>query len=131
MHTVHTARHPDDVDLTWEQIRDVLGALEGSRVSVRVVARGDPEMLLTVFAGTLGPLGHGKQPALFWPVRVSKGQPPGATQDAEVRVERDRDHTEGVGFYLHPDRFEGAVGRAGLTVLAISQGPVLINVRRS
>lgn len=131
MHSVHTARHPDDVDLTWEQIRNALTALEGSRVSVRIVERGDPEMLLSVFGGTLGPLGHGKPPALFWPVRVSEGQAPAATQDGDDGVQRHGDHLEGVGFYLRPDRFEGAVGRAGLGVLAITQGPVLINVRRT
>ena len=60
-------RHPDDVDLTWEQVRDAIRALEGARVSVRLVERGDPEMLLAVFEGTLGALSRAKDPTLFWP----------------------------------------------------------------
>ena len=70
MHTVQTARHLDDIDLTWEQVHQALRALTGSRVAVRVIERGDPEMLLTVFIGTLGALGHAKHPALFWPVSL-------------------------------------------------------------
>lgn len=49
---MHT-RHPHDVDLTWEQVREALVALEGSRVAVRVVERSDPEMLLAVSRATL------------------------------------------------------------------------------
>src|SRR5581483_7565682 len=127
MHTVRTARHPDDIDLNWEQVQQALRALKGSRVAVRVIERGDPETLLTVFVGTLGALDHGKPPTLFWPVSLS----PAATPDADGRFQRDGDHLEDVGFYLHRGRFEGAVGRAGCTVLAIVQGPVLINIRRS
>ena len=37
MHTVHTARHPDDIDLSWEQVCQALRALKGSRVAVRVI----------------------------------------------------------------------------------------------
>ncbi len=33
------------------------------------------------------------------------------------------------GFYLRRDRFGGAAGRAGGTILVIEQGPVVINVR--
>jgi hypothetical protein len=127
MDTVQTARHPGDIDLSWEQVHDALRALKGSRVAVRVIERGDPEMLLTVFIGTLGALSEAKAPAVFWPVSLDSV----ATPDAEVHFERDGAHVEDVGFYLRRDRFEGAVGRAGCTVLAIIQGPVLINIRRS
>jgi hypothetical protein len=127
MHTIQTARHPDDIDLSWEQVQQALRALKGSHVAVRVIERGDPEMLLTVFMGTLGGLGHAKRPTLFWPVSMDPAAAPGAG----VRFQRDGDHVEDVGFYLRRDRFHGAVGRAGCTVLAIIQGPVLINVRRS
>lgn len=126
MHTVHTARHPDDVDLGWEQVQQALRALKGSQVAVRVIERGDPEMLLTVFTGTLGELSDAKHPALFWPASLESA----ATLRADIDFQRDSDHVEDVGFYLRPDRFEGAVGRAGCTVLAIIQGPVLINIRR-
>jgi hypothetical protein len=102
-------------DLTWEQARDALGAMAGSRVTVRVVERSDPEMLLAVFEGNLGVLSDAKHPALFWPVHPSF-QPDGF---------------EASGFYLHRDRFQGGVGRAGDTVLLIAQGPVLINIRQS
>jgi hypothetical protein len=124
-------RHPDDIDLTWEQVRDALIALEGSRVAVRLIERSDPEMLLAVFQGTLGALDQAKHPALFWPVCLSGELEPAAAQDTDGHAPRDRDHVEDVGFYLRRDRFEGGVGRAGCTVLAITQGPVLINIRRS
>lgn len=127
MHTVHTARHPDDIDLSWEQVHQALRALKGSLVVVRVIERGDPELLLSVFRGTLGALSEAKAPALFWPVSLD----PAATPDSDVHFQRDGDHLEAVGFYLRSDRFEGAVGRAECTVLAIIQGPVLINIRRS
>ncbi len=126
MHTVQTARHPDDIDLSWEQVHQALAALKGSHVAVRVIERGDPEMLLTAFMGTLG-AGHAKPPALFWPVSLD----PAAASGADVHFQRDGGHLEDVGFYLRQDRFESAVGRAGCTVLAIVQGPVLINIRRS
>lgn len=131
MHTVQIRRHPGDIDLSWEQVRDALGALEGSRVTVRVVERSDPEMLLAVFQGNLGVLSHAKHPALFWPVRPSGGQDPADAQDADIRFRRDGFHVEAPGFYLHRDRFQGGVGRAGSTVLVIVQGPVLINIRQS
>jgi hypothetical protein len=131
MDTVLIPRHPGDVDLTWEQIRDALGALEGARVTVRVVERSDPEMLMTVFQGNLGMLSHEKHPALFWPVRPSGGLEPADALEAVTHFQRDRFHVEAAGFYLHHDRFQGGVGRAGCTVLAITQGPVLINIRRS
>jgi hypothetical protein len=124
-------RHPHDVDLTWEQVRDAIRALEGARVSIRLVERGDPESLVAVFMGTLGPLSRAKDPTLFWPVRLSGEHGPAAAQDAEVSLRPDRNHVEDVGIYLRPDRFEGAVGRAGSTVLVVAQGPVLVNIRRT
>jgi hypothetical protein len=113
MHGAQIPRHTGDIDLSWDQARDALGKFEGSRVTVRVVERSEPETLVAVFEGDLGVLGHEKQPALFWPVRSSGGR------------------METPGFYMHPDRFEGAVARAGGGVLVIVQGPVLINVRQS
>jgi hypothetical protein len=109
-------RHPGDVDLTWDQTRDAIAALEGSAIVVRIVERATPEVLLAVADGTLGPLTHAKHPALFWPVHT-----PG----------HGRGRPEDGGFYLRRDRFEGAVARAGGSVVVIAQGPVLINVRRS
>jgi hypothetical protein len=67
MHTVQMPRHLGDVDLAREQVRDALSALLGSRVTVRVVERTAPEMLMAVFQGNLGMLSHAKHPALFWP----------------------------------------------------------------
>jgi hypothetical protein len=131
MHTVPIPRHPSDIDLTFEQIRDALGALEQSGVTVRIVERTDPEMLLAVFRGKLGVLSHEKHPALFWPVCPSGGPEPADAQDADIHSQRDRFHVEAAGFYLHRDRFQGGVGRAGRTVLVISQGAVLISIRRS
>jgi len=130
MPAVQMPRHPDDIDLTWEQVCDALATLGGSRVTVRVVERSDPEMLLAVFQGNLGALNDAKPPALFWAVCPSGEQEPADAKDTEAHFQRDRDHVEDVGFYLRRDRFQGGVGRAGCTVLAIIQGPVLINVRR-
>jgi hypothetical protein len=130
MRTVEIAGYSDDIDLSWEQLCDALGALEGSRVAVRVVERADPETLFAAFQGTLGALDHGKRPALFWPVDLSGEQEPAAVQDAGAHLHRAVDHQEGAGLYLRRDRFEGAVGLLGATLLVLTQGPVLINVRR-
>ena len=100
-------------------------------MTVRVVERSDPEMLLAVFEGNLGVLSHSKHPALFWPVWPSGGRKPGDAQEADTDFQRDGSHAEAPGFYLHRDRFQGGVGRAGCTVLVIAQGPVLINIRQS
>jgi hypothetical protein len=108
-------RHPGDVELTWETTCEAIDALEGSAVVVRIVESATPEMLVAVADGTLGPLSRAKHPALFWPV------------DAP---EHDPERAEGRGFYLRRDHFEGAVARAGGSVLVIGQGPVLINIRR-
>jgi hypothetical protein len=131
MDSVQFPRHLGDIDLTWEQVHDALAALEGSRVAVRVVERSAPERLVAVFQGDLGALDHAKHPALFWPVCLPGGQRSADAQDTDVDFQYDGDHIEDVGFYLRRDRFEGAAGRAGCTVLVIIQGPVLINIRRS
>jgi len=130
MHADHMLRHPDDLDLTWEQAGDALRAPEGSHVAVRVIERSDPEILFAAFTGTLGALDHAKDPAWFWPLCLGGEHEPAAARDTDIPFERDRDHLEDLGLYLRRDRFHGAVGRAGCTVLAIIQGPVLINIRR-
>jgi hypothetical protein len=121
-----TRRH-----LTWEQVRDALGAMAGSRVTVRVVERSDPEMLVAVFEGNIGVLSQAKHPALFWPVGPSDRQKPADAADADLHAQHKGFHAESPGFYLHRDRFLGGEGRAGHNVLVIAQGPVLINIRQS
>jgi hypothetical protein len=130
-HIIQMPRHPGEIVLTWEQVRDALHALEGSSVAVRVVERGEPELLVAAFNGTLGALSTAKHATLFWPVTHSREQRRAARHDAISHFRRDDNHVEDVGFYLRRDRFQGGVGRAGSTVLAITQGPVLINIRRS
>lgn len=130
-HVIQMPRHPGDIDLSWEQVREALRALEGSSVAVRVIERGDPEVLVAAFNGTLGALSTAKGATLFWPVILCGDQRTAVTQDANTRLQRDHNHVEDVGFYLRADRFQGGVGRAGSSVLAITQGPVLINIRRS
>jgi hypothetical protein len=109
-------RHPGDVELTWKRACEATEALEGSSVVVRIVESTTAEVLLGLADGTLGPLSRAKHPALFWPVHAP---------------EHDRERVEEPGFYLRRDHFEGAVARAGGSVLVIGQGPVLINIRRS
>lgn len=82
---------------------------------MRIVERSEPETLLAVMTGELGALADSKHPALFWPINGASGP---------------RDRRETPGIYLHPGRFEGAVVRAGGSVVVLAQGPVLINVRR-
>jgi hypothetical protein len=109
------AQHKGENALTWTEVDAALAALEGSPVAVRIVERSEPETLLAVMAGELGPLTGSKHPALFWPINGASGS---------------RDGLETPGIYLRPERFEGAVARAGGSVFVIAQGPVLINVRR-
>jgi len=108
-------RHSGDVELTWDQTRAAIGALEGTAIVVRIVESASPEVLLAVTDGTLGPLTHAKHPALFWPVEAPK---------------HGRERCEERGFYLRRDHFDGAVARAGGSVLVVGQGPVVINIRR-
>ncbi|MGI8622136.1 MAG: hypothetical protein ACR2NB_01310 [Solirubrobacteraceae bacterium] len=107
--------HTQTLELSWEEVVEALAALEGSRVAVRVVERGDPETLVVVFRGHLGAAKRGKRPTLFWPVR--------ATREDEPR------NVEDTGIHLHPDRFQGSLASPGREVLHIVQGPVIINVR--
>lgn len=107
--------HPHETELTWDQLLEALARLEGSRVAVRVVERSEPETLVAVFRGHLALATHDKRPTMFWPVLTPAEAEPGDVEES--------------GFYLHPDRFGGAVGRAGGTTLVIEQGPVVINLR--
>ena len=111
-------RHPGDIELTWGEVCNGLAALKGSPVTMRVVERGQPEMLLTVMAGRLGAMSRSKHPALFWPVET-----PGSVAEPETFEEG--------GFYLRRDRFNGGVARAGGSIVLVCQGQVLINVRRA
>lgn len=108
-------QHPGDTALTWTEVDTALAAFEESLVAVRIVERSEPETLLAVMTGELGALTDSKHPALFWPITGASGP---------------RDGRETPGIYLHPGRFEGAVVRAGGSVVVLAQGPVLINVRR-
>ncbi len=103
------------LELTWEEVIDALGALEGSRVAVRVIERSDPEKLVVVFRGHLRAPTHGKHPTLFWPVRADS--------------EDESDVVEDAGIHLHRDRFHPSVASLGRRVLHIVQGPVIVNVR--
>lgn len=109
-------QHSDDTALSWAEVVGAMAALEGSRVAVRVIERNEPETLVTVFRGHLGERTRSRKPTLFWPIIASSEQEPG---DAEQS-----------GIYLHEDRFEEGVGRAGNTILVVAQGAVLVNVRR-
>lgn len=115
MPTPSFPHHPHETELTWDQLVEALARLEGSRVAVRVIERGEPETLVAVFRGHLAPPAHDKHPTMFWPVLS-----PGETEPGDV---------EESGIYLYPDRFGGGAGRAGGTILVVAQGPVLINVR--
>jgi hypothetical protein len=93
-----------------------LGRLEGSSVAVRVVEPGDPEILAVVLRGELGPARQDRPPTLFWPVQEGAPLLP--------------EEVEEPGIYLQREHFGGAVARAGATILVISQGPMIVNVRR-
>jgi hypothetical protein len=102
--------------LSLEETRQALTALVGSRISVRIVERTQPENLLAVFEGVLGAVSTEKAPSRFWPLDTGLG-------------ERDR-AAERSGIVLHEELFGGAEARAGTTVLVFAQGDVLVNVRR-
>jgi hypothetical protein len=93
-------QHPGDTQLTWDEVGDALARFEGSPVTVRVVERGSPEMLLAVMAGHLGAMSRSKHPALFWPV------------DTPASVAHPQTFEEG-GFYLRGDRFSGELRACG------------------
>ena len=103
-------------NLTFEEAEDVLCALVGSRVSVRVVERTHPERLLAVYEGILCKPSGEKAPSRFWP--LDDGLPP-----------RD-EAAERFGLVLHADAFDGAEVRVGGSILVITQGSVLVNLRR-
>lgn len=106
--------HTQTLELSWAQVVDALVALEGSRVAVRIVERGEPERLVAVFRGHLAAPTHGRPRTLFWPVRAAGEDEPG---DAE-----------GTGIHLHQDRFQASLASPGRNVLHIIQGPVIVNV---
>ena len=110
-------RHSMDIELTWQQLLEALGRLEGSAVVVRVVEPGDPEGLAVVLRGMLAPVRHDHQPTLFWPVQADTSRRP--------------DELEEPGIYLDPRRFREALARAGGTILVIALGPLVVNVRRT
>jgi hypothetical protein len=102
--------------LSFEETQQRLTALVGSRVSVRIVERTQPENLLAVFEGVLGALSTEKAPSRFWPLETGLGE-------RELAAERS-------GILLHEELFGGAEARAGDTVLVFAQGDVFVNVRR-
>ena len=107
---MQVARRP----LDYKALRDALAGLVGSRVSIRVVERTDPERLLAVFEGVLGPESDEKAPSAFWPLDDRLAPREGAA--------------ERFGLVLHPDAV-GAEERAGGHVLVITQGAVILNLR--
>jgi hypothetical protein len=102
--------------LSFEDAQKSLAALVGSRVSVRIVERRQPERLVAVFEGMLGAPSGEKSPSRFWP--IEDGLRPHARA------------AERFGVVLHADGFDGAELRIGGEILVIAQGPVLVNVRR-
>jgi len=113
--TATDPHHTQTLELSWEEVVEALAALEGTRVAVRVVERGDPEMLVAVFRGHLGAPTRGKRPTLFWPVRAASEDEPG--------------NVEATGIHLHRDRFQASLASPGREVLHIVQGTVIVNVR--
>lgn len=107
--------HTQALELSWEEVVEALGALEGSRVAVRVIERTEPEALVVVFRGHLGAPTAGKHPTLFWLVHATSEDEPGNVEDT--------------GIHLHRDRFQGSLASPGREILHIVQGPVIINVR--
>ncbi len=108
--------HTQQLELGWEEVGEALAALESSCVAVRIVERGDRERLVAVFRGHLGAPTRTKQPTLFWPVHAGAGD--------------ESDDVEDMGVYLERDRFHGSLSSPGRDVLHITQGPVIVNVRR-
>ncbi len=107
--------HTQTLELSWDEVVQALTALEGSRVAVRVVQRSEPETLVAVFHGHLGAPTQGKQPTVFWPVRVVGEDQPGDVEET--------------GIHLHRGRFQGSLANPGRTTLHIVQGAVIVNVR--
>ncbi|MDQ2894775.1 MAG: hypothetical protein M3Y09_03905 [Actinomycetota bacterium] len=108
-------RHTQTLELSWDEVVQALTALQGTRVAVRVVQRGEPETLVAVFRGHLGTSRAGKRPTLFWPVSAGAEDELGTVEET--------------GIHLHRERFEASLANPGRTVLHIIQGPVIVNVR--
>ena len=102
--------------LSLEEAEQRLGALVGSRVSVRVVERTQPERLIAVLEGVLGEPTDEKTPSRFWPIESGLPDRPRAA--------------ERLGIVLHREAFTGAEERAGGELVVIAQGAVIVNVRR-
>jgi hypothetical protein len=102
--------------LSFEDAELALARLVGSRVSVRVVERVHPERLIAVYEGVLREPSAEKSPSGFWPLDDGLGP-----RDAAA---------ERFGLVLHPDAFDGAEARVGGEILIVTQGSVLVNVRR-
>src|SRR5665647_3666091 len=115
MSMVEIPNQPNDTELTWDEMLSEIAALEGSRVAVRVVERHDPEALVAVFRGHLQPAISDRQPTVVWPVRASS--------------EDEVDDLEVTGIYLQRERFDSGVKRGDNSVLVITQGPVIVNIR--
>ncbi|MGI8557910.1 MAG: hypothetical protein ACR2ND_06330 [Solirubrobacteraceae bacterium] len=113
--TAADPHHTQTLELGWDEVLEALTALQGTRVAVRVVERGDPEMLVAVFRGHLGAPTRGRKPTVFWPVRAASEDEP--------------DDMEDTGIHLHRDRFQASLASPGREVLHIVQGPVIVNVR--
>lgn len=107
-------RRAHDAELGWPETVAALKALEGAAVAVRVVEPGPPRTVAAVLRGSLAPARDVRGPTLFWPVRCH-GAPPALEEP---------------GIALRRDKFGGAVSRAGGRVLVISQGAIVVNVRR-
>lgn len=115
MTTTEIPSQQNDTQLSWEEATAALDALAGSRVAVRIVERKNPEALVAVYRGRLGTANDSRQPSLFLPVLAASEDEPG--------------DLEGTGIYLQHERFDSAVGRGDLSVIVITQGPVIVNVR--
>lgn len=102
--------------MTFEQAEAALQGLVGSRVSVRIVERTEPERLIAVYEGVLCPPSAEKPPSRFWPLDDGLGP-------REAGAER-------FGLVLHPDAFDGVELRVGGEIVIVAQGAVLVNVRR-
>jgi hypothetical protein len=95
-----------------EEVTSALDEWVGARVSVRITT-GEPEELIAVSNGRLGPRSDEKAPARFWP--LDESDPPAA---------------ERPGIYLHPEMFGGARVHPGDFVLEIRHHGVTTNVRK-
>ena len=113
---MHRVDDPARHSLEFADAEGALRNLVGLRVSVRVVERTHPERLLAVYEGVLREPSGEKSPSRFWP--LDDGLAP-----REAAAER-------FGLVLHADAFEGAEVRIGGRIVVITQGSVLVNVRR-